>query len=238
MNYQTFNIGPNFIIEARAPRGFELSDFHKTEIESIWRHEQSGRTSQLYNGEIFNLIEVNNQHLIGEFVDYRLYLAQLRNPSFVELLDIKPLCVSGLTIAGNKVLVGQRSENVTTHKTFFETVPSGGVDSTSLSGNQINIKRQFENELWEETGISVTEIKNIELFSLIYDIAMNLYEICAEVQVNYTVLKQKLEPTDEYINFKWLTKEEIKQNLQDETHRYVPLSIHLLKNRYLKKSVF
>ncbi|MCE5318714.1 MAG: hypothetical protein LLG04_15305 [Parachlamydia sp.] len=47
--------------------------------------------------------------------------------------------------------------------------PPGGIDPHALQGGQIDLKEQFQRELWEETGISVTEVKGIQPFLLVHD---------------------------------------------------------------------
>jgi hypothetical protein len=230
-DYQTIKISPNLALSVIPPRGFVLSDHQKIEIETLWRREQEVRLTNLFNGQLFNLIEINGDKLIGEFVEYKYYLAQLRNPGFVEILHILPICMSGITLAGNKILIGQRSTNVTQYPGYYETVPSGGIDSSSTVDGTIDLKRQFEKELWEETRISVTEIKKIELFSLIFDPENNLYELCGEIQVNYSSLRESLEPSEEYSKFLWLTKQELKYHIESYSSQYVPFSLHLLKTR-------
>lgn len=236
VNYQTIKISPKFSISVLPSRGFVLSDHQKTEIESIWRHEQLERSTRLFNGQMFNLIQLENDKLIGEFVDYKYYLAQLRNPSFIELLHIRPVCISGITLAGDKILIGQRSSNVTQYQDYYETVPSGGIDAEinagSLVNEMIDLPRQFQKELWEETGISVTEIKKIEIFSLIYDPNEEMYDLCAEIHVNYSILKESIQPTEEYPKFQWLSKQELKKFINAHPMDIVPLSLHLLKARH------
>lgn len=232
MNYQTYKITPQFNIKVLLePRGFLLSDVQKTEIETIWVQEQKNRPKPMYNGKILNFVKFENQEMVGEFIDYKFYLAKLRNPNFLEELKITPICVSGITVAGNKILLGKRTDQVTQYKNFYELVPSGGIDPLALAKEQIEIKRQFEQELWQETGISVTEIKKIEPFMILFDPVNNLYEICGEIQVNYAVLKEILHLSDEYQSFLWMTKNEFRDFFEKHPNEFVPLSLFLLKER-------
>lgn len=232
MNYQTIKISPKISLKSIPPRGFLLSDYQKTEIDTIWRQEQGVRSTKLFNGRMFNLIELKDEEIVGEFIEYKYYLAQLRNPSYVEVLRILPVCISGITMAGDKVLIGQRSDKVMQYPEYYETVPSGGIDDSTQTHESINLTRQFEKELWEETKISVTEIKKIELFSLIFDPDNNLYELCAQIQVNYSCLKEPIESNEEYTKFQWLNKHELKSLIQI-SNNFVPLSLSLLKSKFL-----
>ena len=81
-DYQTYKITPHFHLEvAEAPRGFSLSDYDKTRIEMLWQEETVASPAKLFNGVILNFVSFEGDKLVGEFVDYKFYLAQLRDPA-------------------------------------------------------------------------------------------------------------------------------------------------------------
>lgn len=232
MDYQTYKLTPQFRIEvAESPRGFTLTDYEKARIEMLWLEEVAARPSTTFNGQILNFISLEGERLLGEFVDYKFYFAQLRDPQLHESLQITPVAISGLTFSGNKVLFGRRSQEVMQHRGQYETVPSGGIDSNALRGQQIDLKEQFQRELWEETGISVTEVKDIQPFLLAYDPSTHIYEICAVIEVNYPVVYEEREPTAEYKEFVWIPKSDIKTFTAKHNAEFVPFSLFLLKTR-------
>lgn len=232
-NYQTQVIGSDFTIEA-APeaRGFTLTDFEKGTIDRIWQEEQAHSFSTLYNGQLLNFLRLEGATLYGEFVDYKFYLAQLREPGLKEVLDLKIVAVSGITTTADKVLFGKRSEQVTQYKNFYELVPSGGIDPEALVGTKVEISKQFEKELWEETGISTTEIRETKPFALLHDLEHDSYEICAEISVNYLMAKETLRPTPEYQKLLWVSKGEVQDFIKRHAQEIVPLSLHLLRTRF------
>lgn len=230
MDYQTFKLTPQFHLEvAKSPRGFTLSDYDKARVEMLWQEELMVRSSDLYNGQLLNFVSLDGMRLLGEFVEYKFYLAQLRDPALQPLLQIAPICISGLTFSGNKVLIGRRSKTVMQDRDHFEAVPSGGIDPHSQRGDLIDISEQFQRELWEETGISVTEIRNIQPFLLAYDPSTHLYEICASIEVNYTVVLEPRKPTAEYGEFIWVPKAEMKAFVAKHSSECVPFSLYLLQ---------
>lgn len=232
-DYQTFKIDPSFCVKVTEPRGFELSDVEKDEIESIWIHELREKGHYLVNGQILNIIQSEGQQWQGEFVDYKFYLAQLRNPYFREVLQIRPMGISGMTWSGDKVLIGQRSEIVATYPHYYETVPSGGVDPGARVGDQIDFTSQFVLELFEETGISSTEIKRVECFAVVYDKVNALYQMCGDIQVNYSIIKNPLEPSWEYKSLQWKPKSDLKAFLAKHQEEIVPLSRYMLAAKRL-----
>lgn len=230
MDYQTFKLTPQFRIEVtESSRGFTLSDYEKARVEMLWLEEVAARPSTTFNGQILNFISLEGERLLGEFVDYKFYFAQLRDLQLKASLKLAPVSVSGLTISGNKVLFGRRSQEVMQYRGQFEAVPSGGIDPNALSGQHIDLKEQFQRELWEETGISVTEVKSIHPFLLVHDPSTGMYEICAVIEVNYPVVYEERKPTAEYQEFIWVPKSEIKSFTAKHSAEFVPFSLFLLK---------
>lgn len=230
-NYQTFKITSDFTIYvAPYSRGFTLSDHEKLLIENIWRNEQLTRPT-LFNGQILNVVEATPSKIEGEFIDYKYYLAQEKDPRCKELLNIKPLSISGLTTAGDKVLIGLRSTQVTDYPNFFETVPSGGIDPRALKDDHIDIHKQFQLELWEETKISVTDVKNVILNGLAYDKQLDRFELYATLQVSYTILKEELDLSAEYKSLRWISKSELPAFVKKNQQQLVPFTLFLLKDQ-------
>ncbi len=228
MDYQIFKLNSQFHLEVlELPRGFVLSDYDKTRVEMVWHHETNARSSKLFNGQLLNFVSLDGDKLVGEFVDYKFYIAQLRDPGLELLLQIAPISVSAMTLAGDKLLMGRRSQEVTQYRDLYECVPSGGVDPKALSGNKIDLREQFSRELWEETGISVTEIKRINPFQLVHDVENRHYEICATIEVNYGVVHEARGATEEYREFAWVPRSEMKTFLNK--HECVPFTRYLLE---------
>ncbi len=167
--------------------------------------------------------------MIAEFVDYKYFLAQLRDPNFEPVLELRTVAVSGITTVIDKVLMGKRTETVLNYPSCYELVPSGGIDPGSMVDNKIDLSKQFEVELFEETGISATEVKEIRPLALIYDESKKMYDICAEIIVNYSVLKEFLDPSDEYEDLAWVAKQEVPRVMKRHKNQFVPLSLFLLE---------
>ena len=81
----------------------------------------------------------------------------------------------------------------------------------------------------EETGISVTEIKEIRPMVLVYDENLKMYDLCAEIIVNYSVLKEFIDPSEEYEDIEWIPKSEIGREIRRHKKDFVPLSLLLLE---------
>lgn len=228
--YQITKLSPNFAIKVLPEaRGFTLSEFDKLHINSLWKKEAEDSAKRLFNGQILNFVRWEGETLIGEFIEYKFYLAQVRDEGLRSLLNIEPIGASGITLTGDKVLFGKRSSYVTTYPEYYELVPSGSVDDGALLGDKIDLKKQFEVELWEETEISTTEIRTIEPLALIYDRQKKIYELCASITVNYSVVREELHSSDEYLELRWVARSDLPAFLRKQKQPIVPISLELLK---------
>lgn len=198
--------------------GFKLSP--KYELQLSQRTIRDERVDELWekreahhiDRQIVSLKSYSPDLLIGEMIDYRVWYACVQKPSLQRLFDVHPLSVSGRVISGGKILVGRRSQKVTTHKGALECCPSGTLEG-QLPVQAIQI------ELEEETGItSVRKILPKEIYWSVddgtWDIHMDL--LCEDNLSTPT-------PTKEYEEFFWFDP---KEKREDE---WVPLSEHLLQ---------
>ena len=231
-NFETVPWSQGTKIQVIESRGFELSDMNKKVVDQIWFES---RDSHHFNGQILNYLSFENQILLGEFVEYKFYYAQTREPSLKELLQIRPVAISGLTTTANKLLMGQRSEKVTEYQKFYEVVPSGKIDAEGVDGEQIDLFKQFQRELWEESGLSSTDIRDIIPFAFIYDKERDSYEICAEIHVNYLAASENLRSTEEYQKLTWILKSDLENFIKRHASECVPLTLHLLQQKNLLK---
>ncbi|MBS0622614.1 MAG: NUDIX hydrolase [Verrucomicrobia bacterium] len=224
-NYHAIPLAPTFEVEVLPhARGFKLSDRENLFVENIWKDEMERRAPHLHNGKIFNVVSIEPGKIIGEFIDYKFYLSQLRDPHLADLLSIKILSISGLTTTEDKILMGQRASHVSAYPNAYEFVPSGGVDPEAQIGDLVIIDRCFTKELGEETGISAAEIQSIRLRALIFDKESKLYELCAEIRL---FLEKPLQGNGEYQQLRWISKNDIKKFLKTHQEQVIPFSLHL-----------
>lgn len=230
-NFQTIPWPKGAVIEVlHEARGFELSDLSKNVVDQIWFETSEDHH---FNGQILNFISFENNILIGEFVEYKFYFAQMREKGLKEQLNIRPIAISGITTTANKVLIGKRSEKVSEYKNAYELVPSGVIDPESVVDHRVNLVKQFEKELWEETGISSTEVRDIVPFAFIYDRARDSFEICAQIHLNFLAASEDLRQTEEYQQLKWILKSELETFKKRHASECVPLTLYLLQQKNL-----
>jgi len=197
--------------------GFELSPKYRLHsfprvirderVDILWEK----REGHVFDGQMLSLKSYSPDLLVGEMIDYRVWYACVQNPSLQRVFDVHPLSVSGRVISNGKILVGRRSQKVTTYKGFLECCPSGTLEGLSP-------EEAIRKELEEETGIrSVRKILPKQIYwsvdDGVWDIHMDL--LCEDMEMPL--------PTKEYEEFFWMNPQEKREG------RWVPLSEHLLQ---------
>lgn len=229
-SFQLIPISDSFTIEIETQNFTAVfSEEIEKEIERIWQKEAEIKKERLFNGQLLSALTVKEGILRGKFVPYKLYVAQTRNPKLEKFLKLRPVGISGYIEANHHILIGKRSQHVLTSPGYYELVPSGGIDQESLEGSTLNIRKQFEIELEEETGIKVASIKQFSYIALIYDSVTYTYEVCAKILLDSQTLEQSYPSNEEYSELIWIPKREIFQFLKQHQQEVVSLTHFLLK---------
>lgn len=226
--YQTFKLAPNFspqVVNSREE--IKLSDLVEGDIDCAWNCAQKQKSGKLFNGRLYNFLSFERGVLLGTFVEYKHYMAQLIDPSLKSQLHISPVAISCICLSKGKVLLGRRSQDVTDFPNCFELAPSGGIDPIVRNGDTIDIRRQAMIELEEEAGIPPSEIQECFPFLLIKDLKLDSYEICMLIKLKEQPLRLK---SEEYVELRWLDSEELKVYAQKMESKFVPVSLFLINN--------
>lgn len=111
-----------------------LSAEVEAEVEHLWQVEQQRRGKALFNGKILSAIEVSPQQIIGRIVEYRHLIAQRARPELFDVLNVRPVAVSGLFECADGLVFGRRAGSMTQDAGLWELVPSGGIDTSKAVG--------------------------------------------------------------------------------------------------------
>ncbi|KAF3362078.1 hypothetical protein PHSC3_001389 [Chlamydiales bacterium STE3] len=229
MGYQTLKIKSHYQVEILDTlETVSLPEELEERIERIWRAELIGR--DLFNGYLLSAVAYDKERLTGVFVPYKLFIAQLRDPSLKPILKIIPVSISGLTILGNNVLFAKRSSYVTQFRYHYELAPSGSIDNFFLEGSQINLREQLKKELREEIGVDSKRVKSVKFFALIYDKELESIDLCAEIRINPYAMQSH---SWEYSQVITVPKDELAHFVKIDGEHFVPLSLSILRQRKL-----
>lgn len=228
-NYQTITIKNTYEVEViDFPSKIKLSDDKLMLIDQIWQEEC--RKRPLFNGQFLSALSYDGNKLIGAFLPYKFYLAQMRHPDLKAALQIIPVSVSGLTFHGDSVMIGRRGAKVTDYPDYYELSPSGSIDPKCVEEGKVSLNMQIANELFEETGINSRRVKSIRFFSLAYEKKLQQIDLLAEIKVR----PFSLQPfSGEYSQLMTIPKNELKEFVKHRKEQFVPLSILMLKMKKL-----
>lgn len=222
-NYQTIKITENFsLLVDNSEADLKLSDNLLSRIDEIWSKEVSQNPS-LFNGKFLNLKTIGFNSVIGQFYPYKLFLAHQKDQRVKNALQLCPICVSGITLFNDQILIGKRSSSVTQYPNFYELAPSGGIDPFSEMNGEILISNQILMELEEETGFKRDQVDQIENLFLIYDKVDPFLEVCVKLELhNAQNIPSK---SHEYSELFWIQFNLLPSFIEKNEFQIVPLSL-------------
>lgn len=227
-DYQTYEISPRFRIHlVPSPAYDQLSDAKKRLIDAIWEREQKLRKGQLHEGACLSAVEFSDKSLVGQFVPYKYFLAQLCDPSLKPDLQIVPVSVNGLTFASDHVIFARRAAWVAQYPELLELAPSGGIRPPAPGQTQVNLKEQLLEELNDEIGVEKAYVRSIKFFSLIHDLKNDALELCAAIHLKPYVA---LSSSSEYTQIITVPLSEVPAFVKNHINDCVPLSLELIQS--------
>lgn len=228
MNYQIIQLSTHFKIEI-VQTSFEknLSRDVIKAIDLIW--EKEILTRPIFNGKIFCVLSFHEQTLTGQFIEYKTYLARLRDPALKEFLPIYVLGVTGITQWRNQFLFGKRSEGVTLYPGHYEFAPAGGVDLGAVNGNCIDLQKQILIELEEEVRLQEHEVSSIAPWILMRDKYSGDYEVCLHIHLDPQYSHAEIAPTPEYSSCLWIEADQLHAFILKPALSFVPFTYSLLQ---------
>ncbi len=215
--------------------GQTLSPALAAEVDKVWSEAQEEQGNGLSNGSIFSVTDIVGSLVRGRFVEYKHFVAVRRRPDLFAALQVRPLAVTGLSRCDGGIILGCRSDRVTQDQGLWEFVPSGGVDRSSRRADGfIDVARQIERELREETGLDPSLIANVSLRYVIEDSSSHVFDIVADVALQVSAeramsaLNQASQ--DEYESFKVLDADGRRLFFERSQERLAPLSRYIAED--------
>ena len=172
---ERFVVLPEFKRKISAPLG--------QAIATIWAKEKAERGSRLFNGQLFSVEEISANLVSGCFVEYRLFLAQLRQPELFSELRVQPLAVTGLLQNPEGLFFGLRSSMSALQPDRWELVPAGGIDAGRLGQtDEIEPHRQLLTELGEELGLKPSDVRSSQLVGFCEEPQQHIFDLVFDLQ--------------------------------------------------------
>ncbi|MBS0959485.1 NUDIX hydrolase [Acetobacter thailandicus] len=143
-------------IKVTQPPG-TLSPEIQTEASHIWAKACEARP-ELFNGCVFSADHVSRTCITGHWTEYRLVLAQMKNPSLFSKLKLNPLAVTGLLRTPQGYVLGRRHPSSVYQGNFWQSPPAGSIEKREAS-DAVNLKEQLLAEAEEELGLPPDSIE-------------------------------------------------------------------------------
>jgi hypothetical protein len=208
----------------------------EVEVELLWQAEQTRRGKALFNGKIFSAVEISPDTILGRIVEYRHLIAQRAKPELFDVLNVRPVAVSGLLECQDGVVFGRRSGTMTQDAGLWELCPSGGLDtSKTAAGGKMDYCAQILAELHEEIGISPDAVTEIRPFCLVDDLDSHVLDIgialTSRLSADEVIAKHRAAATKEYDELLIVSHDEVAQFMADKRGQLVVVSAALLEHR-------
>jgi HAD superfamily hydrolase (TIGR01509 family) len=211
-------------------------------VNQIWQRE-TARNPRLFNGKIlaYSRHQTEGSHvtLFGRVIEYKRFLAQLREPSLP--LGIHGLGVSGLTIlwdsGGRSLMFGVRSDTVTQYPGYLELLPSGSIDASVIrEDSAIDFREALRRELEEESGVRRDRLRSTRDLCLIHDPVDRVYDagVLLDLDAEPREVMNAFPATSEYVGPYFVRVDDLPRFIQDHGHAMVPTSVALIQHAQSK----
>ena len=168
---------------ARAP----LPPAVERTVDAAWRTILATEP-QLFDGRLLSVrdlrVEDGTAKIEAEIASYRDFVVQRRG---LADLGVRPLGVTGITRAGDGVLLGRRTAHVTQYPGVWEPVPAGSVSPSDAADV---LEDQLLAELREEAGIGRDEVEAIAVVGVVDDEADGVVDVCFVLTVPESVARR------------------------------------------------
>ena len=195
-------------------------------VEMAWQLEKEKRRGNVFDGSMLSFLRMERERLIGEYVPYKVFVAQLVDSQLRKELSICPVGVSGIVTAPGGVLMGQRSSLVTQYAGYYELSPSGSISTDSLGmDGVVDFRMQLLVELYEETRISPDQPTELRPFILTKDKSNPTVDICCVIPVEGEV---QFQTNEEYPVLEWLPYTDVRKFVEENSTKIVPPTLAIL----------
>lgn len=227
-NFEIIPLGKDFRIEDAGELAPVLPSSLSRQIDTLWQQERARRGDALFNGSLLTLVGpgakeqlARHRSIAAARTEYRLFVAQTREPALYEHLSIRPLAVTGIVRVGGEILLGRRAHNVTQDAGCWEFSPSGGLTAVACSaGGLVDPALQILQELEEEGNIPSSAVQKVTVLALMIDHAAHVHDIVLELKLSLTASEIAdycaARGSREYSDFRLVSSDRLPEVLRDD----------------------
>lgn len=174
--FRSYPFPPGGVVEAPG-EGRAVGEAVGREVAALFAAENRRRGGGMFDGLLFSVERFGEDRVVGRFVRYSQFIAQLARPGLFDALRVRPMGVSGLVTCADGLVFGKRREGLTLDAGLWELAPSGGVDPSSRDGGgRIDVVAQILDEMHEEIGIGRECVASAVPFVLVENVENHVTE--------------------------------------------------------------
>lgn len=234
-NYEILATGEIILQHSSKPNN--ISHEQEIKIEKVWTNKQQQKENKLFNDKVLNFVRIyKNKHktfVEGNFIDYKCIIADREDPTLK--LELNQIGVSGVIVISennnNYVVFGIRENNITEYPGYFELVPSGNIDITTIDDGVIDFKSKLIEEFIEETGLTKENISNLNSLCFVKDCINCVYDVCCliEIKSQKKDLFESFKKVSEYKKLEIISFSELSAFIRKNYKKIVPTSLAVLE---------
>ena len=210
----------------------KLPESIEREVDGLWQAEQKRRGRAIFNGWLLSAIESSSNRIVGRVVEYRHLIAQRARPELYDVLQVRPVAVSGLLECADGVVFGRRGDAVTQDPGLWELVPSGGLDASKVGAGPINYLAQILTELHEEVGIGADSVSSVVPFCLVEGLESHVLDIgiamASPLAADALVRLQRAVVSTEYEELRVVARGDLAEFMSREASELAEVSVALM----------
>lgn len=135
----------------------------ENEVNNIWNIKKK-QFPKLFNGRVFNVIDLTSDSITGYWTEYKYVLAQTEKPKLYPDLIIRSLAVIGLIQCPEGFVLGKRTLKSIYLPGYWQSSPAGTVESRE-DKDDVNLLNQLYAEAEEELGLYKSNLFNPRITS-------------------------------------------------------------------------
>src|SRR5271165_6527373 len=131
-------------------------------VEAEWQAAcvRMAPVMRLFNGRVFNAVQITPNLITGHLTEYRRVVAQMARPALFDALQVRSLAVCGLLTCPAGVVFGRRQRGAAYQAELWQLPPAGSADSGCVNPDgTVDLTRQLLTELREEVGLGENDVR-------------------------------------------------------------------------------
>ena len=204
-------------------------------VDELWQAALSHMDSRLFNGQIFSATQVDENAIIGSFIEYKYLIAQHMDPRLKSKLNIRPVSILGFLTCQDGILFGKRQNWVATRPNEWGLMPSKYISTDTFSHDgSIDYIKSFLIALKNEINIDAQFLNKLEHFALIEEKSMSEDHISivmhADIDLSSFAIKRAhlTAPQDEYEQIEAFPIKDVEPFLSSKEGRDVSVAYAVL----------